>query len=54
MGKNRHPLLLMSIAFELQQGAKVFSKLDLRSAYHIVQIREGDEWNSLQYPLWSL
>ncbi|KAI7812468.1 hypothetical protein IRJ41_002419 [Triplophysa rosa] len=43
--KNRHPLLLMSSAFELLQGApRVFTKLDLRNAYHLVRIREGDEW----------
>ncbi|XP_067231407.1 bromodomain-containing protein 8 isoform X8 [Chanodichthys erythropterus] len=44
--KNRYPLPLMSSAFELLQGAKVFSKLDLRNAYHLVRIREGDEWKT--------
>lgn len=34
----------MSSAFELLQGATVFTKLDLCNAYHLVQIREGDEW----------
>ncbi len=38
------PLPLMSSAFELLQGAQVFTKLDLRNAYHLVRIREGDEW----------
>ncbi len=42
--KNRYPLPLMSSAFELLQGAQVFTKLDLRNAYHLVRIREGDEW----------
>ncbi len=41
--KNRYPLPLMSSAFELLQGATIFTKLDLRSAYHLVRIREGDE-----------
>ncbi len=36
----------MSSAFELLQGAKVFTKLDLRNAYHLVRIREGDEWKT--------
>ena len=44
--KNRYPLPLMSSAFELLQGAKIFSKLDLRSAYHLVRVREGDEWKT--------
>ncbi len=44
--KNRYPLPLISSAFELLQGATVFSKLDLRNAYHLVRIREGDEWKT--------
>eukprot|EP00063_Salmo_salar_P067491 XP_014042326.1 PREDICTED: RNA-directed DNA polymerase homolog [Salmo salar] len=44
--KNRYPLPLISSAFEPLQGATVFSKLDLRNAYHLVQIREGDEWQT--------
>ncbi len=44
--KNRYPLPLMSSAFELFQGALVFTKLDLRNTYHLVRIREGDEWKT--------
>ena len=36
----------MSSAFELLQEASVFTKLDLRNAYHLVRIREGDEWKT--------
>ncbi len=36
----------MSSAFEILQGAKVFTKLDLRNAYHLVRIKEGDEWKT--------
>ncbi len=36
----------MSSVFELLQGATVFTKLDLLSAYHLVRIREGDEWKT--------
>ncbi|KAF7640957.1 hypothetical protein LDENG_00003150, partial [Lucifuga dentata] len=44
--KNRYPLPLLSSAFELLQGATIFTKLDLRNAYHLVRIREGDEWKT--------
>ena len=44
--KNRYPLPLISSAFELLQGASLFTKLDLRNAYHLVRIREGDEWKT--------
>ena len=41
--KNKYPLPLISSAFVPLHGASVFSKLDLRNAYHLVRIREGDE-----------
>lgn len=44
--KNRYPLPLMSSAFELLQTAKIFTKLDLRNAYHLVRIKQGDEWKT--------
>ncbi len=45
--KNTYPLPLMFSAFERLQGASVFTKLDLRNAYHLVRIREGDEWKTM-------
>uniref|UniRef100_A0A3Q3N2N6 DUF4939 domain-containing protein n=1 Tax=Mastacembelus armatus TaxID=205130 RepID=A0A3Q3N2N6_9TELE len=44
--KNRYPLPLLTSAFEILQGAVVFTKLDLRSAYHLIRVREGDEWKT--------
>lgn len=44
--KNRYPLPLISSAFELLQGATIFTKLDLHNAYHLVRIREGDAWKT--------
>ena len=41
--KNKYPLPLIDPAFEPLHKAKVFTRLDLRNAYHLVRIREGDE-----------
>ncbi|KAK3553204.1 hypothetical protein QTP86_031796 [Hemibagrus guttatus] len=41
-----YPLLLVPAALEQLHGARVFTKLDLRSAYNLVRIREGDEWKT--------
>ncbi|KAK3556345.1 hypothetical protein QTP70_007093 [Hemibagrus guttatus] len=40
---NRYPLPLMATAFEVLQGVSIFTKLDLRNAYHLMCIRQGDE-----------
>ncbi len=44
--KNKYPLPLIDSAFSPLQGAKIFTKLDLRNAYHLVRIWEGDEWKT--------
>ncbi|KAI4880911.1 hypothetical protein NFI96_029797 [Prochilodus magdalenae] len=44
--KDRYPLPLMTTAFEALQQASIFTKLDLRSAYNLVRIRQGDEWKT--------
>ncbi|KAK3515157.1 hypothetical protein QTP70_008182 [Hemibagrus guttatus] len=41
-----YPLPLVPAALEQLRGARVFTKLDLRSAYNLVCIREGDEWKT--------
>ena len=44
--KNKYPLPLISSTLEPLTHARVFTKLDLRNAYHLVRIREGDEWKT--------
>lgn len=42
MVKNKYPLSLLDSAFHSLHEATIFTKLDLRNAYHLVQIKEGD------------
>ncbi|KAI2653738.1 Transposon Tf2-11 polyprotein [Labeo rohita] len=41
-----YPLPLVPAALKELRGAQVFTKLDLRSVYNLVRIREGDEWKT--------
>ena len=40
--KNKYPLPRIDILFDQLAGAKVFSKIDLRSGYHQIKIRPQD------------
>ncbi|KAL0536747.1 hypothetical protein IC582_025707 [Cucumis melo] len=40
--KNRYPLPRIDDLFDQLQGATVFSKIDLRSGYHQLKIKDGD------------
>lgn len=44
--KNRYALPLISELFDRLRNAKVFSKIDLRGAYNLVRIPEGEEWKT--------
>jgi len=44
--KNKYPLPLLDSAFHSLHQSTVFTKLDLSNAYHLVRIREGDEWKT--------
>ncbi len=46
-----YPLPLVPATLEELHGACIFSKLDLQSAYNLIRIREGDEWNHLYLKL---
>jgi hypothetical protein len=41
--KNKYPLPRIDILFDQMSKAKVFSKIDLRSAYHHIRTREEFE-----------
>jgi hypothetical protein len=40
--KNKYPLMWIEDNFDQMKGASVFSKIDLRSGYHQLKIRESD------------
>jgi hypothetical protein len=40
--KNKYPLPRINLLFDQLAGAKVFSKIDLRSSYHQIKIRPKD------------
>lgn len=44
--KDKYPLPLLDSAFTPLHQATIFTKLDLRNAYHLVRIKEGDEWKT--------
>ena len=44
--KNRYPLPLINETLHQVQGAKIFTRLDLRSAFNLIRIKEGDEWKT--------
>ena len=41
--KNRLALPLISKTLDRLSGAKVFTKLDIKNAYHQIRIQQGDE-----------
>jgi reverse transcriptase-like protein len=44
--KNRYPLPLVSDLMDRLLGARWFTKLDLRDAYHRIRIRKSDQWKT--------
>ena len=42
--KNCYPLLLINEALDRFVGVQAYTKLNIRSAYNLIWIKEGDEW----------
>lgn len=44
--KNRYPLPLIGEMMDRTRGAYWFTKMDLRGAYNLVRMKEGEEWKT--------
>lgn len=44
--KNRYPLPLLKETLNRLQKAKVYTKLDVRGAYNLLRVAEGEEWKT--------
>src|SRR6202043_3056379 len=44
--KDRYPLPLINDLLETSQKGHIYTKIDLKHAYHLVRIADGDEWKT--------
>lgn len=44
--KNRYPLPLIGEMMDRLQGANWFTKIDLKGAYNLIRMKEGEEWKT--------
>jgi hypothetical protein len=52
--KNKYPLPRIDISFDQLTGARVFSKIDLRSGYHQIHIRPEDIPDRIYHAVWVI
>ena len=52
--KNKYPLPRIDDLFDQLKGGKYFSKIDLRSGYHQLKIKESDPKDSFCHPIWAV
>ena len=51
--KDRYPLPLISDLLDTSQKGRIYTKIDLRHAYHLVRIAEGEEWKTAFRTRWG-
>ncbi|KAJ8519009.1 hypothetical protein ONZ45_g4010 [Pleurotus djamor] len=44
--RDRYPLPLIADLLDAPKKARYYTKIDLRHAYHLIRVREGDEWKT--------
>ena len=44
--KDRYPIPLLNDLLDIPRKAQIYSKIDLKSAYHLVCIAKGDKWKT--------
>ena len=51
--KDRYPLPLISDLLDAPRKARIYTKIDLKHAYHLVHINKGDEWKTTFRTQWG-